>query len=82
MNRHRSLTVFDYKGCFLFTFSAAWCVSGIQEGAQPLSIFLQMCDGSRVGRAAGWPHAEGTNCAPGLLGPLLQQSGVYHHTHI
>lgn len=54
------------------------CVSGVQEGAQPFPILLQMCDGSCIGRRGGLPHSEGTNCAAGLPRPLFQQSGVYH----
>lgn len=58
------------------------CVSGVQEGAQPFPILLQMCDGSCIGRRGGWPHSEGTNCAAGLPGSLFQQSGVYKYADI
>lgn len=54
--------------CFLHFL---WHVPGFQEGTQSLSIFLQMCHGSCVGRRRDWLYFEGTNRSAGLLRPLL-----------
>lgn len=81
INTERSCLLLLFKPMgFLQHHFIFWCVSGVQEGAQPFPILLQMCDGSRSGRWWSWPHSEGTNRAAGLPGPLFQQSGVYHYT--
>lgn len=54
-------------------------LSGVQEGAHTLPVFLQMCERICAGRRGGWPYLKGTNRASGLPGPLFQQSGVYYY---